>query len=60
MDLSTVIGLPQLVVPSTILDYGLSSSNRGIVGQNQYESKVTERTEYAPIVASIFGPKGEQ
>lgn len=28
------------------------------VGQNPYESRVTDQTEYAPIVASFAGPRG--
>lgn len=28
------------------------------VGQNPYESRVTDQTEYAPIVASLAGPRG--
>ncbi|GAP92178.1 putative amidase [Rosellinia necatrix] len=43
MDLATVLGLPHLVIP---------------VGQNPFESKVTKRTEYVPIVASLTGPRG--
>ncbi|KAH6620994.1 amidase signature domain-containing protein [Chaetomium sp. MPI-SDFR-AT-0129] len=43
VDFATVLGLPQLVIP---------------IGQNPYESRVSKRTEYAPIVASLAGPRG--
>ncbi|KAI0099877.1 amidase signature enzyme [Nemania sp. FL0031] len=43
IDFASVLGLPQLVIP---------------VGQNAFESRVTKRTEYVPIVASLTGPRG--
>ncbi|KAI1116420.1 amidase signature enzyme [Nemania sp. NC0429] len=43
VDLASVLGLPHLVIP---------------VGQNPFQSKVTKRTEYVPIVASLTGPRG--
>ncbi|KAL1857017.1 hypothetical protein Daus18300_010463 [Diaporthe australafricana] len=43
IDFCTVLGLPQIVIP---------------IGQNPYESRVTDQTEYAPIVASLAGPRG--
>ncbi|KAK4139840.1 putative amidase [Dichotomopilus funicola] len=43
VDFATVLGLPQLVIP---------------ISQNPYESRVSKRTEYAPIVASLAGPRG--
>ncbi|KAI0388524.1 hypothetical protein F5Y17DRAFT_452461 [Xylariaceae sp. FL0594] len=43
VDFATVLGLPQIVIP---------------VGQNSFESKVTKRVEYVPIVASLAGPRG--
>ncbi|KAK3297432.1 amidase signature domain-containing protein, partial [Chaetomium fimeti] len=46
VDFCTVLGLPQLVIPGHA------------VGQNPYESRVSGRTEYAPIVASLAGPRG--
>ncbi|KAI1121232.1 amidase signature enzyme [Nemania abortiva] len=42
MDFSSALGLPQLIIP---------------VGQNPFESKVTKRIEYVPIVASLTGPR---
>ncbi|KAH6617363.1 amidase signature domain-containing protein [Chaetomium tenue] len=42
-DFCTVFSLPQLVIP---------------IGQNPYHSRVSGRTEYAPIVASLAGPQG--
>lgn len=29
------------------------------VGQNPFESKITQRTEYVPIVATLTGAQGQ-
>ncbi|KAK4447245.1 amidase [Podospora aff. communis PSN243] len=39
----SMVGAPQLIVP---------------IGQNPYHSRVSDRTEYAPIGTSIVGPPG--
>jgi len=39
---TSMLGCPQLVVP---------------IGQNPYESKISGRTEYAPIMTTLIGPQ---
>lgn len=61
-----MLGLPQLVVPSMLQFPAPTYSSKAInlfltvwtVGQNPYDSPITDTVEYAPIVASLAGPKG--
>jgi hypothetical protein len=60
---SSILGLPQIVVPSTVLRLSSASVpalTHGIVGQNPFESRISERTEFAPIVGSLTGVRGEK
>ncbi|KAG6359540.1 hypothetical protein INS49_013061 [Diaporthe citri] len=50
IDFCTVLGLPQVIIPKL--------THVILLGQNPYESRVTDQTEYAPIVASLAGPRG--
>lgn len=65
---ASVLGLPQIVVPSTSTNF-LSSLFifrifsliwlDSLVAQLPYESRVSKRTEYIPVITTFAGPKGE-
>lgn len=69
MYLPTAIGSPHIIVPSK-KTYAPSSGMQGedqkmlilcssTVGQNPFESRVSGNVEYAPIVGSLVGAKGQ-
>lgn len=63
IDFCTVLGLPQIVIPSKsaedfVLDIGcLMQSHVLSLGKNPYKSRIAGETEYATTFASLAGPR---